>query len=67
MSGGIAPFIEGLVNASEVKDCTTCRHHKHLVTLGEHLCRYPGAEGPISAEDVHKTNCPGWEPMEVAA
>ena len=50
-----------------MNDCTTCRHYKHLVTLGEHLCRYPGAEGPIPAEDVHKTDCPGWEPRGVAA
>ena len=50
-----------------VRDCTTCRWHRYLITLDEHLCHHPDSSGHIAESDVYNTGCPGWEPMEVAA
>lgn len=50
-----------------VRDCTTCKHHRHLTWLDEHLCGLPSMDGPIDREDVHNEGCPEWTPMEVNA
>lgn len=47
-----------------VRDCTTCKHHRHLTWLDEHLCGLPSMSGPIDRKDVHKEGCPEWTPME---
>lgn len=63
MSGGIAPFIEGLIKATEAEPCTTCRHYAYLTTLDVHLC-HGACKGEIASEDVPKGgDC--WEPRKV--
>ena len=47
-----------------VRDCTTCKHHRHLKWLDEHLCNLPMMNGPIPKGDVHNEGCPEWTPME---
>ena len=58
---GIAPFIEGLYNATLDADCTTCRWYKYLETLDTHLCKHPDLCGVLDASDISKT-CDLWEP-----
>lgn len=47
-----------------VRDCTTCRWHRHLTWLDEHLCHHPDSSGHLDRDDVYKEGCPGWEPRE---
>lgn len=60
--GGIAPFIEGLYNATEERTCgPSCRYYRYLATLDTHICTHPDYHGTLEASDVEK-DCDAWEP-----
>ncbi len=67
MSGSIAPFIEGLIRASEERTCTTCRYYAYLTTLGSHICHAPECSGIMTEQEVKNTEkypCDAWQPRE---